>query len=283
MRIGDTAVVCGVRGEILLAGDTFIPTSRLDKGRKDGEVIADLGLLVPNIELATGCNPRFLPGQAPSSEAQGVVQRVITLLRGTDLVGLGGLRIWDRGPEEGKGGGEEEMDTGEDEEEAQTQAQEEDKVMAYWTLYIDVLVISLDGAVFDAAWLAVLAALKATRLPAARWDRDLENVLCDPRRENELSLEMRGLPVPLSFVVFQPRSRPREERRDRVVLVDPDDFEEGCCDEEGTIVVDEAGARICRIECAGGSGLGVKGVRAMVERAGERWKEWMSLLKTIQS
>ena len=270
-----------MRGEILNATDTFLPATKLDGGRKDGEVIADLGLLVPNIELATGCNPRFLPGQAPSGEAQGLTQRVLTLLRVTDLVGIEGLRIWDRSGKE-EGIGEDKMDMGEDEEE-QAAAEQDDKIMAYWTLYIDILVISLDGAAFDAAWLAVLAALKATKLPAARWDRDLENVLCDPRRESEVPLEIRGLPVPISFAVFQPSSRPREQRKDRVVLVDPDDFEEGCCDEEGTIVVDQAGARICRIESAGGSELGVKGVRTMIERAGERWKEWMSLLQTIQT
>ncbi|KAK4987007.1 hypothetical protein LTR28_001918, partial [Elasticomyces elasticus] len=45
---------------------------------------------------------------------------------------------------------------------------------AYWTLYIDLLFISLDGNPFDVAWAAVLAALKDTRLPRAWWDPDRE-------------------------------------------------------------------------------------------------------------
>ena len=276
-------MVCGVRGEILKARDTNVPDSKLAGGRKDGEVIADLGLLVPNIELATGCNPRFLPGQAPSTEAQALTQRVLTLLRLTDLVGLEGLKIWDRvGKGEVSEVGRETMRVEDADEEEDVTAQE-DKVMAYWTLYIDILVISLDGAAFDAAWLAVLAALKATRLPAAKWNRDVENALCDPRLENDVALEIRGLPVPLSFAIFQPSTKPREERKEKVVLVDPDDFEEGCCEEEGAVIVDEAGSKIWRIESAGGSELGIQGVRNMVERCAERWKEWMLLLEKIQS
>ncbi|KAI4153760.1 MAG: hypothetical protein LQ340_002115 [Diploschistes diacapsis] len=160
---------------------------------------------------------------------------------------------------------------------------EEDKVMAYWTLYVDILVISLDGAAFDAAWLAVLAALKATRLPAARWDRNLENVVCDPRIENMIPLEIRGLPVPLSFAVFQWRPKPGDERREKVVLMDPDDFEEGCCDEVGTVIVDHGGSKIWRIECSGGDALGTKGVKNVIGRAGERWKEWESFLNRVKT
>jgi exosome complex component RRP43 len=68
VRIGDTTVVCGIRGEILLARN--VAGYRVDKssapaaGPGDSEA-KELDLLVPNIELATGCSPAFLPGQPP--------------------------------------------------------------------------------------------------------------------------------------------------------------------------------------------------------------------------
>ncbi|KAI4140943.1 MAG: hypothetical protein LQ340_007763, partial [Diploschistes diacapsis] len=75
VRLGDTAVVCGVRGEILKASDVSLASSKLynnnsnhgeaERSRRDGDIIGDLSLLVPNIELSTGCSPAFLPGQAP--------------------------------------------------------------------------------------------------------------------------------------------------------------------------------------------------------------------------
>jgi exosome complex component RRP43 len=127
VRIGDTTVVCGVRGEILLASD---------------QKVTDVeDLLVPNIELATGCSPAFLPGQPPSTLAQSLSTRVYSLL--PSMVDFEDLRI-----------GEE----------------------AYWVLYIDILFISLDGNAFDAAWAGTVAALRDVNLPKAHWD---DGVVCE--------------------------------------------------------------------------------------------------------
>ena len=271
--------MCGIRGEILKAEDVSVATSRLSSERRDGDIIGDLSLLVPNIELATGCNPAYLPGQAPSTLAQSLSQRLLTLLRVTDLVGLEELEIWDQ--ETLTKGADEEMEDYEDEDEKEEV--QEDKIMAYWTLYIDILVISLDGAAFDAAWLALLAALKSTRLPAARWDRDLENVLCDHRPTNTIGLQVRGLPVPLSFAIFKPKAKPGQDFEESTTLADPDDFEEVCCDEDGAVTVDEAGSKLCRIEFAGGGLMDFKDLKSLVGRASERWKEWAVVLQKISS
>lgn len=127
VRIGDTTVVCGIRGEILLASD---------------QKVTDVeDLLVPNIELATGCSPAFLPGQPPSTLAQSLSTRVYSLLH--SMVSLEDLKI-----------GEE----------------------AFWVLYIDILFISLDGNAFDAAWAGAVAALRDVNLPKAHWD---DGVICE--------------------------------------------------------------------------------------------------------
>src|SRR6202000_1433633 len=62
VRCGDTAIVCGVRAEVLLSSDIPRPPSDdLD----DNELVEELGLLVPNLEMSTGCSPAQLPGNPP--------------------------------------------------------------------------------------------------------------------------------------------------------------------------------------------------------------------------
>ena len=98
VRIGDTTVVCGVRGEILLASN--VAGYRVDRpstapSAKPGYNEAkELDLLVPNIELATGCSPTFMPGQPPSTLAQSLSTRVYSLLHSSQLVDEENLRIW---------------------------------------------------------------------------------------------------------------------------------------------------------------------------------------------
>src|SRR5579859_6498504 len=89
VRIGDTAVVCGVRAEILPVSE--IANYRLKQTQptsssttvSDGEDYTEItknSLLVPNIELSTGCSPNHLPGSPPSLEAQSLSQRMLSLL-----------------------------------------------------------------------------------------------------------------------------------------------------------------------------------------------------------
>jgi exosome complex component RRP43 len=94
VRIGDTACVCGVRAEILryedipnpphvdLASASNSDTSRdTAKTANEATEISSLHLLVPNIDLGTtGCTPSIPPGQAPSTLAQSLSQRLYSLL-----------------------------------------------------------------------------------------------------------------------------------------------------------------------------------------------------------
>lgn len=316
--------MCGVRGEILKTGDIADykarerdveddddddddeeneeeeeeedteerTETRRKKRREDADELAHLNLLVPNLELATGCSPAHLPGGPPSVLAQTLTQRVLTLLHTSDMIGLAPLRIWFHPAEEatgapagvvGMGGDREEMDAreeGKEEEEEEEIAKAE--VKAFWVLYIDVLFISLDGNAFDAAWFAILAALKGTILPRAWWDADREMVLCSDDPVEARRLEMRDLPVPLSFGVFEGDGqgnveRGKERGKETWILVDMDGFEETLCREAGTVVVGE-GARVVRIEKSGGAVAGMAEMRGLVDLAAWRREEWMGVL-----
>jgi exosome complex component RRP43 len=273
VRLGDTAVVCGVRGEILLAKD--IPNAphvdlpdEAEEDEEEGDDVAEvssLNLLVPNIELATGCSPAHLPGNPPSTLAQSLSQRLLSLLHTTRLIRASDLRILHRPPSS--------LD---DDDEAPPL-----EIAAYWTLYIDVLIISLDGNPFDAAWGAILAALQNTTLPKARWDPDLELILCSDRVSEGNKLALRGCPVAASFTVFEPgREKGIAEARNWV-LADPDAFEEELSREGVTVVVDfEDGAgKVRRIEKGGGVAVGCEEMRDIVRLAHGRWAEWHSVLQ----
>ena len=298
VRVGDTAVVCGVRGEILLASD--VGSYRVSRGetqglreqdgghdedgrrRKERHELADLGLLVPNLELATGCSPAHLPGSPPSPLAQSLSHRLLTLLHISDLISLEDLRIWHIPDRVARP----ERLEGEEEEEPVPE------VKAFWTLYMDIWFISLDGNPFDAAWGAVLAALKDTKLPRAWWDADRQAVLCDDRVAEAQRLRLRGFPVAATFAVFEDRgegSRERETEKGKGsgrgetkwVLADPDGFEEGLCEEGVTVVVDgEDGGegKVLRLEKSGGVVVGVREMRELVRLAEWRWKEWRDVI-----
>lgn len=262
VRIGDTTVICGVRGEIL-------PAARVPQWRKpppgsgpEARETRDYDLLVPNVELATGCAPQFLPGQPPSALAQALSTRVYTLLHGAGVLDAEDLRIWYH-PALAAAEEEEVGDDGGGPE-----------VKAYWTLYIDVLFVSFDGNPFDAAWIAILAALRDTKLPKAWWDADREMVLCS--REETRALSIRGLPVACTACVLTDREKEVGQGEGKTwTLVDPDREEEKLCDEGVTVVVDRTGGttRIRGISKAGGRTLGPKEIRDMAAKAESRWED----------
>lgn len=284
VRIGDTAVVCGVRGEILLASD--VPGYDGRKKKRDGgdhnhnhrrelSEITRMGLLVPNVELATGCSPAHLPGQPPSALAQTLAVRLLALLECSGLVKDDDLRIWYHPPPS--------PENDDDEEENGAAV-----VMAFWTLYIDVLFISLDGNPFDAAWAAVLAALTDVKLPHAYWDVDQERILCEDALFKARRLHLQGAPMPSTFVVFAASlagEEPIGERRQQQgywVLADPDAFEEEICDEVVTVTVDgSTGTKpvLIKLEKSGGGVIGREDVKELATIAMARWSEWQNVLR----
>ena len=289
VRMGDTAAVCGVRAEILSAKDvTPSPQTKawLDRAatgnppEDDADALADLGLLVPNIELATGCNPQHLPGSPPSVMAQSLTQRLLTLLRVTRLLDLEQLVIWAEVPSDEDGRDEDAMDA-----QVPGDVRPIRKPVAFWTLYVDVLLISLDGSAFSAAWSSVMSALMATSLPEARWDADRACVLCNPDVDRAQKLRVHGLPFALNFALFVPSRTPSSEGPGLgvQVLVDPDDSEESCCPEGATVVVDDGGKKIWRIEKNGGVALEPKIMKTLIELAGHEWMQWKKALEEAEA
>ncbi|KAF2762497.1 ribosomal protein S5 domain 2-like protein [Pseudovirgaria hyperparasitica] len=267
VRMGNTAVVCGVRGEILLARDVpNPPTISTNDEDNDRDELARLGLLVPNVELSTGSNPSHIPGQAPSGLAQSLASRLLQLLSTTGLVASKDLRIWyqpiiEQEPEVGS----------------------EPEIIAYWTLYLDILYISLDGAALDAAWLAMLAALRSVKLPKAWWDPDMEAIICSDSIADAKALSLRGLPIPAGFAVFDETPEGVEDTTQEKgwILADPDQFEEEHCREHISVVVDmsgDAANSIRAIDKRGGSFVDVEKMRTIVDLTQQRWKECKDVL-----
>jgi exosome complex component RRP43 len=260
VRLGNTSVVCGVRAEILKEEDIpgtndfsdRVETS--DDTQDDSEEIDALRLVVPNVELSTGSTPNHIPGNAPSTFAQSLITRIRSLLISTRLLRASDLRILYKpttNPED-------------PDEEPQTQ------VKGYWVLYIDIFFISIDGSAFDAAWLSLLAALRDTKLPLAYFDEEYEGILCSDDPAEAKPLQLRGLPVPATFAVFEGKSE--EDGDVQWVLSDPDAFEEGVCRESVCVVVSD-GKNVMRIEKSGGGIVGREGMKALVKKAGKRWSE----------
>lgn len=236
---------------------------------------------MPNLELSTGCSPEFLPGVPPSGLAQGLSQRVLTLLHTGEVVGMGPLRIWEGPKKGGDSSKEEEEESDEDEEGEEDQGPE---VKAFWTLYIDILFISLDGNPFDAAWMAVVAALRDTKLPRAWWDEELQGVLCDDQIANAVPLHIMNWPIASTFAIFEGGRSDRGKEDGRSwVLADPDRFEEGLCDEGVTVVlIRKEGRRdlkVVRIEKSGGGVVGIKEMREVVKLAEGRYWELRKIIE----
>jgi exosome complex component RRP43 len=289
IKLGQTTAVCGVRAEILpiheianyrvnknLSGQPQPSYDEEDSPEADA-IIRNHNLLVPNLELSTGCSPFHLPGSPPSQEAQSLSQRLLSLLHASRLIRLSDLCIYD------------ESVTDLEAQISDSDAPPQKQLKAFWVLYIDTVVINHDGNLFDACALAMFSALEDTLLPKAWWDVDLESVMCSPETAQATKLRLRGCPVPMSFSVFS--SNKLEEggagRKVEQILCDPDAFEEGCCKEQGCVIVDfdkKGRVVVIKMEKHGGSSLGRSGLRELIEKAAERWKEWQQvLIKELES
>ena len=331
VRIGDTTAVCGVRAELLHtediaswsvsqassgsthkrrrladlgekpseeSGDTNIDTDAQDQ--EDRAHIQDLNLLVPNLSLSTGCAPGFTPGAPPSNLAQSLSHQILSLLHTSRLVRAEDLRIWYQPPNLGQEDLEQHNETEHMDVDAGPDASGEKKpreIKAFWVLYIDVMIISLAGNPFDAAWASVLAALRDTKLPKAWWDLENEMVLCSDDISEAHKLNLRGLPVASSFCVFDadaaaswravviPNANEQKQKGSQKswVLADPDGYEEGLSQERACLVVDKENngqgkTAIVKMEKHGGRTLDTEDLRQLVDISSQRWDEVKRIL-----
>ncbi|KAI5784650.1 ribosomal protein S5 domain 2-type protein [Geopyxis carbonaria] len=258
VRTGDTAAVCGIRGEILglthgegrMKGKITVQRNTEEGIRAvedEDEEITTHSLLVPNLELGTGCSRDYHPGP-PSDFAQAVAERLRSLLIDTtSLIPASTLRIQDS----------------------------ENETKAYWVLYIDIVCISLDGNILDTAWASMVAALRSTRLPIASWDPDKEMVLCNPDKDLYRPLDMRELAFTASFGIY---THDGEKTSESWILSDLDEFEESVCTERVLVCVTESG-KIAKIEKGGGFTSGMETIATCIKLAKERCNTLVDLCK----
>ncbi|KAJ5595565.1 exoribonuclease family protein [Penicillium hispanicum] len=336
VRIGDTTAVCGVRAEILHTDDIASwsvsqasatnakkrrrlvdlgekPTTDDDSTRdtdaeeeEDRAHLQDLNLLVPNLSLSTGCAPGFIPGAPPSALAQSLSHQILSLLHSTRLVRTDDLRIWYQppsfGPEDLERHNEDEqmdVDVGQGASVAEGKTRE---IKAFWVLYIDVMIISLAGNPFDAAWASVLAALRDTKLPKAWWDVDNETILCSDSISESRKLSLRGFPVASSFCVFEADAaagwravvipdadeqkaadQKKKGAQQKWILADPDGYEEGLSQERACVVVDKekngnGKTVVAKMEKHGGWTVDTEDLRRLVDISAQRWDEMKRIL-----
>ncbi|KAF5019296.1 hypothetical protein F66182_8689 [Fusarium sp. NRRL 66182] len=270
VRMGDTTVICGVRGETILTPN--IPSYRASNTETE---LKEYELLVPNIELATGCAPQFLPGGPPTTLAQTLSTRIYSLLHSSKIIKPNDLRIWHTKPTEDLGEEDDRMD----DEEVDT-TNENRVVMAYWVLYIDIFFISFDGNPFDAAWAAAMAALRDTKLPGARYDVDREMIVCSRKESKPLTIT--NIPIACTAAVFTGKETDRSTDGKFWMLADPDRLEESLCDESVTIVVDckDGDIKILSISKHGGTVLTPQLLTSkhFLDWATKRWEEFSTVI-----
>lgn len=164
------------------------------------------GYLVPNLDLPAMCSPKFKPGP-PTEEAQVLSDRLNEVLVPSGMLPLTSLCI-----HPGK---------------------------AVWVLYVDAICINYDGNVFDAALIAMVAALKNTQLPKATFDEDTGRTTCS--RSTKVPLQVTRTPVSMSFGVFDSTT----------ILTDPTAFEEPLLDTTISVVVDSTSGALLSVSQLG--------------------------------
>ncbi|KIJ49546.1 hypothetical protein M422DRAFT_59277 [Sphaerobolus stellatus SS14] len=155
------------------------------------------GFLVPNLDLPAICSPRFKPGP-PGEEAQVLSDRLNDVLVSSGIISTSSLCI-----QPGK---------------------------SVWVLYVDATCLNYDGNAFDAALLAMVAALKNVRLPKATYNEETGRTTCS--RKITEPLQLGTLPFSASFGIFDSAH----------LLADPTSFEEPLIETFITIIVNEDGS-----------------------------------------
>lgn len=269
-RLGGTTVVCGIRAETLLVSE--IPNYRQETSfGLNLEEIRSYDLLVPNLELATGSAPEFLPGVPPTTLAQTLSTRLYSLLLGSKMVQVDDLQIW----ETNEKAGNEDIKMKDDDSASDEDGNPVQILRAYWVLFIDITFSSYDGNPFDAAWISVLAALHNTKLPKAWWDADREMVVCSSNPSDSRRLNLHGFPVTLSASIFTERHHSEKDSGKFWVLVDPDRQEEKLCEESLFMAVDcsNGKTKILSISKHGGCIVDANQLCAFRKLAEQRWDE----------
>jgi len=189
----------------------------------------NVGVLMTNSELLPMADPKFEPG--PPSESSVELARVVDrCIRESKMVDLEKLCI-----KEGK------------------------KV---WMIFIDLHIIDYDGNLFDAAALAVVAALLNTKIPIAKYEND--EIVIDS--EATMDLPLKDKATMCTFVKIG----------DKMVL-DPSLDEEAILDARLSIGITESG-NICAMQKGGDKPLSKEDILYAVKTTYSKKEELMKYL-----
>jgi len=124
------------------------------------------GFLVPTVDLSPLCSPQYKAGP-PGEDAQVMAHQLQMFLNASNILPRSSLCV-----EEG---------------------------VAVWSIFVDVVCLSADGSVLDAAALAAVAALHQCRLPVPRSVPSVDQAVFDAHDTQPLALH--GMPILATFGV----------------------------------------------------------------------------------
>ncbi|KAM7374494.1 hypothetical protein PAMP_007148 [Pampus punctatissimus] len=137
-----------------------------------------------------------------------------------------------------------------------------------WVLYCDIMCLDYNGNLLDACIIALLAALKNTRLPEVTINTETHGPEVNLEKRHRLQIHKH--PVGASFCVFD----------DSILITDPTAEEECLSTAQLTVVTNEEG-RLCSIHKPGGTSLSAEKLQEFISRATARQKEIQKLIDKV--
>ncbi|XP_056140635.1 exosome complex component RRP43 [Lampris incognitus] len=196
------------------------------------------GYIVPNVDLPPLCSSQFRQGP-PGEQAQAASQFIADVIESSEVILAEDLCIV--------------------------------REKLCWVLYCDLMCLDYDGNVMDACIIALLAAMKTTKLPEVTINAETDAPEVNLAKKSGLQIHKH--PVGISFSVFDNSS----------LTVDPTAEEENFSTAHLTVVVDEEG-RLCSVYKPGGTSLSEEKLQECISRATARQREIQKLIdKVIQS
>ncbi|KAM8835654.1 exosome complex component RRP43 [Synchiropus picturatus] len=193
------------------------------------------GFIVPNVDLPPLCSSQFRPGP-PGEQAQAASQFMADVIESSEVVQMEDLCI-----ERGK---------------------------LCWVLYCDLVCLDHDGNLLDACVIALLAALKNTRIPEVSVNRETSSPEVDSKKKRGLKIQR--CPVATSFAVFD----------NSIVIVDPT-LEEECLSTAQLTVVTDEDDQLCSLHKPGGTSVSGQKLQECINTATTRHEEIQKLMDKV--
>ncbi|XP_050079878.1 exosome complex component RRP43-like [Anopheles maculipalpis] len=191
------------------------------------------GFLVPNVDFSPVCSPSYRPGPPPD-EAQVYSRSLADAISNAHCIDLQDLCI-----SPGK---------------------------LVWVLFCDLVCLDHDGCVFDAAIVALVAALHTVKLPAIQYNDDTGETGTDTSRLSPLPVH--GVPVTTSFVMVNDR-----------LLTDPTAEEEKLASTTFTVTVSDG--KMSFFNQSGGDPFDSVTVKKCTESAMKRERSVKRIIQNI--